>query len=62
MADQLGLNYGPAFQGLKEAFLYENRVEVSLEAPTSINKEGYFIHPALLDVCYQSLVDFIVMR
>lgn len=58
MADQLGLNYGPAFQGLKEAFLYENRVEVTLEAPTSINKEGYFIHPALLDVCYQSLVDF----
>lgn len=58
MADILGLNYGPSFQGLKEALVYENCIEVTLEVPIDLNEEGYCIHPALLDVCYQSLIDF----
>lgn len=58
LAATLGLDYGPAFQGLYEADLAESSLEARLESPAGLTGEGYLIHPALLDVCYQSLVDF----
>jgi phthiocerol/phenolphthiocerol synthesis type-I polyketide synthase C len=55
----LGLDYGPTFQGFAEALVYEDRLEAVLNLPDGVDlEEGYLIHPALLDVCYQSLVDF----
>lgn len=58
LAAALGLDYGPAFQGLREAILAENCLQAELEWPADLSAEDYLIHPALLDVCYQSLVDF----
>ena len=58
MAESLGLNYGPSFQGLHVAYAHENIVEVTLKTPTHLQQEAYCLHPALLDVCYQSLIDF----
>lgn len=58
LATALGLHYGPAFQGLREATLADSVLEAELEWPTDLTGEGYLIHPALLDVCYQSLLDF----
>ena len=59
LAAVLGLDYGPTFQGLAEAFVCEDRLDAVLNLPENLEMEdGYLIHPALLDICYQSLVDF----
>ncbi|MDR2787820.1 MAG: type I polyketide synthase, partial [Candidatus Accumulibacter sp.] len=58
LAAALGLDYGPAFQGFREAVLSNDSLEAELEWPDDPSAEGHLIHPALLDVCYQSLVDF----
>lgn len=58
LAAALGLDYGPTFRGLREAILAENCLQAELEWSADLSGEGYLIHPALLDVCYQSLVDF----
>lgn len=58
LAATLGLDYGPSFQGLREALVADDRLQAELEPPVNVVHDGYLIHPALLDVCYQSLVDF----
>jgi NADPH:quinone reductase-like Zn-dependent oxidoreductase/acyl carrier protein/SAM-dependent methyltransferase len=59
LTEQLGLDYGPRFRGLAQAWVDGERLEAVLSALGEEEKiKGYFIHPALLDVCYQSLVDF----
>ncbi len=58
LAATLGLNYGPTFQGLREAVVADNCLQAELEHPADLVQDGYLLHPALLDVCYQSLVDF----
>lgn len=58
LAAELGLDYGPAFQGLREVDVSENCLTAEIIWPTGLDKEGYLIHPALLDVCFQSLIDF----
>ncbi len=58
LAATLGLDYGPSFQGLREAVVDDNRLQAVLEHPADLIQDGYLLHPALLDVCYQSLVDF----
>ncbi len=58
LAAALGLDYGPAFQGLRDAAVAENCLQAELEYPADLAGDDYLIHPALLDVCYQSLVDF----
>lgn len=55
---KLGLNYGPIFQGLREARVWEDRLEVRLSSPKTLSLDDYLLHPAVLDVCFQSLVDF----
>jgi len=57
-ASKLGLDYGPMFQGLREACVGGNNLEAGLELPESLRFDEYLLHPALLDVCFQSLVDF----
>jgi acyl transferase domain-containing protein/acyl carrier protein len=59
LATSLGLDYGPAFQGLAIARLAGDRLDASLQVPDSVLADGgYLLHPALLDVCFQTLVDF----
>ena len=59
LAATLGLDYGPTFHGLLHARVHDDRLEATLDLPESLTSQpGYLLHPALLDVCYQSLVDF----
>ncbi|MCX8146186.1 MAG: SDR family NAD(P)-dependent oxidoreductase [Azovibrio sp.] len=58
LAATLGLDYGAAFQGLREAVVADNCLQADLDHPADLAGEDYLVHPALLDVCYQSLVDF----
>ncbi|WP_228125840.1 type I polyketide synthase [Alcaligenes faecalis] len=58
LAHSLGLDYGPAFQGLKASQVQGAYLNAELEMPVSLEQDGYLLHPALMDVCYQSLVDF----
>lgn len=58
LAFSLGLDYGPAFQGFRDACVGESCLEARLDLPEDICPEEYLLHPALLDVCFQSLVDF----
>lgn len=58
LAALLGLDYGPTFQGLSEIRMDGERLEANLEVPPSLSIEDYLLHPALLDLCFQSLVDF----
>ncbi|MDX9886290.1 SDR family NAD(P)-dependent oxidoreductase [Thauera sp.] len=55
LARTLGLDYGPAFQRLTQARVADTVLEASVQDPAD---DTYLIHPALLDTCYQSLVDF----
>lgn len=62
LATALGLNYGPAFQGLQSARVGDNRLQARLLLPASLGQQDYLLHPALLDVCFQTLVDFFAER
>ena len=65
-ATRLGLDYGPAFQGLGKGLLggmreektAESTLEVAIELPDTLTLQGYLLHPALLDIAFQTLVDF----
>jgi phthiocerol/phenolphthiocerol synthesis type-I polyketide synthase C len=56
----LGLQYGPSFRGLTGARMHGQNLSggVALPAALAAGAKPYMIHPALLDVCFQSLVDF----
>jgi acyl transferase domain-containing protein/NADP-dependent 3-hydroxy acid dehydrogenase YdfG/acyl carrier protein len=59
LAEKLGLQYGPSFQGLCDAQVQGDLLEATLDLPEPVVLEsGYLLHPAVLDICYQSLVDF----
>ncbi len=59
LASAVGLDYGPSFRGLRYVRVQNDLLEATIDLPESIAREpGYLLHPALLDVCYQSLVDF----
>ncbi len=59
LASQIGLNYGPAFQGLQHVWVNNNELLARLQLPTEIETglAQHILHPALLDVCFQSLLD-----
>jgi len=58
LTTSLGLEYGPLFQGLKQAIVSGDHLQAELEPPAALKTDGYVIHPALLDVCFQALVHF----
>lgn len=58
LATKLGLEYGLAFQGLQKARVSADKLEASLAVPDFVDLKEYLLHPALLDICFQSLVDF----
>jgi len=55
---RLGLDYGSAFQGLREARVADELLDAQTDVPQSVREDGYLLHPAMLDLCYQSLVDY----
>lgn len=59
LATMLGLEYGPSFRGLGQVRVAGDRLEGTLETHECVQSDSaYLLHPAVLDVCYQSLVDF----
>ena len=60
LAHALGLDYGPVFQGMAEARLVGETLEGRFAAPVDLglNDQPWLLHPAIVDVCFQSLLDF----
>lgn len=58
LAAALGLDYGPAFQGLRQAGFSGTALAATVQCPAQLSVADYLLHPALLDLCYQSLIDF----
>ncbi len=60
MAADLGLRYGPMFQGVAEVWpLNEDGVIARIERPDALGADAddaYHLHPVLLDACLQSLL------
>ncbi len=59
LANKMGLDYGPAFQGLKRVWVNNSELLAELQVPDAIQSglAQHILHPALLDVCFQSLLD-----
>ncbi|HEX4306157.1 MAG TPA: type I polyketide synthase, partial [Solirubrobacterales bacterium] len=49
LAEAIGVEYGPAFQGLRAAWRQGSELFGEIEPPTLADAERYVIHPALLD-------------
>lgn len=60
LASQLGLDYGPAFQGLAASRVAGMMLEGCFKSIESVGqeKDNWLLHPAIVDVCFQSLIDF----
>src|SRR5690606_12609450 len=56
LAVGLGLQYGPAFQGLQGIVVDGDTISAEVALPDAVNADGYLLHPAALDVCFQALV------
>lgn len=60
LTDALGLEYGPAFQGIQQALV--SKAGACLQAQVRLDDglqcAAYVLHPAVLDLCFQTLVDF----
>ncbi|MEV0598848.1 type I polyketide synthase [Streptomyces sp. NPDC050315] len=50
-----GLEYGPAFQGLKAAWRSGDEVFAEVKLAEDGDGEGYGLHPALLDACLHAI-------
>ncbi|TCO60798.1 type I polyketide synthase [Actinocrispum wychmicini] len=46
---EVGLNYGPAFRGLRAAWQLGDDVYAEVELPEGVSADGFGVHPALLD-------------
>jgi polyketide synthase 12/epothilone polyketide synthase D len=51
----VGLAYGPCFQGITELRSGRGESLAKIEVPAGISTDGYLFHPALLDTCLHSL-------
>ncbi|WP_259391638.1 type I polyketide synthase [Paenibacillus sp. 1011MAR3C5] len=51
----MGLQYGPAFQGIRQLWQGRNEALARVDVPVNLASElsAYRIHPAVLDVCFQ---------
>jgi mycoketide-CoA synthase len=52
---ELGLEYGPAFQGLRAAWRAGEEMYAEVELPASAGGAGFGIHPALLDAALHAV-------
>lgn len=60
LAHALGLDYGPVFRGMAEAQLAGETLTGRFESlvDLGLDNEPWLLHPAIVDVCFQSLLDF----
>ncbi len=60
LAHVLGLDYGPVFQGMAEARIADDVLEGRFEAliDLGLDEAPWLLHPAIVDVCFQSLLGF----
>lgn len=58
LCTELGLSYGPAFQGLDEAWQDGDGLAVRLRLPEAAeaSSAAHVLHPVLVDSCFQSLL------
>ncbi|MFZ2266517.1 MAG: SDR family NAD(P)-dependent oxidoreductase [Azonexus sp.] len=60
LASALGLDYGPVFRRMAESRLHgevlEGRLDKSIDLESE--KSPWLLHPAIVDACFQSLLDF----
>ncbi|RKS68197.1 pimaricinolide synthase PimS1 [Actinomadura pelletieri DSM 43383] len=54
--EDIGLSYGPAFQGLKSAWRNGDDIYAEIALPDNLDVTGFGIHPALLDAVFHPLV------
>lgn len=60
LASTVGLDYGPCFRSFGCGHLGDHLLEGTLDVPEDVQRDAtYLLHPALLDVCFQSLVHFL---
>ena len=54
----MGINYGPAHQGVKRLYVGADRVVAELSLPISVPgfEERYILHPSLLDAAFQATI------
>ncbi|WP_343996904.1 SDR family NAD(P)-dependent oxidoreductase, partial [Ideonella azotifigens] len=52
--EQLGLHYGPAFQGLREVHVGQDQLLARISLPDAAPQGGYQLHPSLLDAALQA--------
>ncbi|RCG26286.1 polyketide synthase, partial [Streptomyces reniochalinae] len=55
---EAGMDYGPAFQGLKRAWRHGQDIYADVTLPQTLEPSGYGIHPALLDAALHPLALF----
>lgn len=60
LASALGLDYGPLFQGMAEAQVAGQTLSGRFASTVDLGlaNEPWLLHPAIVDVCFQSLLDF----
>ena len=60
LTEAVGLDYGPYFRGLGRIERQGRLLRAELATPAAVAAEaaGYILHPALLDLCFQALVDY----
>lgn len=60
LAHALGLDYGPVFQGMAAAQVAGQSLEGRFESRVDLGlgDGAWLLHPAIVDVCFQSLLDF----
>jgi acyl transferase domain-containing protein/NADPH:quinone reductase-like Zn-dependent oxidoreductase/acyl carrier protein len=62
-ARAMGLDYGPAFRGIGVIALDERQLSAQLSwAEGQPEGEGYLLHPAVLDQCFQALLGWLGVR
>ena len=49
----IGLAYGPSFRGIQAIRRREGEAFAHVKLPEGVSAGGYFLHPALLDACFQ---------
>lgn len=53
---KMKLEYGDLFRGVRCVYTDGNEVLAEIVAPEGLDDNPYFIHPSLLDACFQALV------
>ncbi|BBU69675.1 type I polyketide synthase [Fluviibacter phosphoraccumulans] len=58
LTDALGLIYGPGFRGIEQISISQNDIHIQIDGQLAKPADQYLLPPAVLDQCFQSLVDF----